>query len=207
MEARYGFEAQVDGQWSRDAAGQQDGSNTFDTREEAKAEIPRLARVLGCDEGDLRVVAVAPVGRAPELIEALGFAVGDDGTDNLRVIVETALSDDRDVTLEELVEIVTEARADAAAETRAAGAVAGGSDDGPADAALKKYEISEEGVVFATVEAESPEEALSLAEERFPRRACDYDGYIGPVIWRAWEVGAPVVPGETTATLEVEVSA
>lgn len=55
---RYAFEALVDGQWSRESAGPQDASNTFETRNEAEAELPRLARALDCDESELRVVEV-----------------------------------------------------------------------------------------------------------------------------------------------------
>lgn len=56
--ARFGFEARTDGQWSAYAAGTQGDSNYFDSREEAEAELPRLAASLDCDVADVRVVEV-----------------------------------------------------------------------------------------------------------------------------------------------------
>lgn len=54
----FGFEAFCDGRWSTSAAGAQDRSNYFDTRESAEAELPNLARALGCDIDQVRVVEV-----------------------------------------------------------------------------------------------------------------------------------------------------
>lgn len=54
----YGFEMLVDGRWDPYAPGETTRSNAFDTREEAAAQLPRLAEVLACDLGDLRVVEV-----------------------------------------------------------------------------------------------------------------------------------------------------
>jgi len=63
---KYGFEIRTsvfksglivsDDGWTDDGIGEQDESNTFDTRDAALAELPRLAKVLECDESDLRVV-------------------------------------------------------------------------------------------------------------------------------------------------------
>lgn len=53
---KFGFEALVDDQWSREAAGEQTGS-LFASREDAEAELPRLAAKLECDVSELRVVA------------------------------------------------------------------------------------------------------------------------------------------------------
>lgn len=55
---RYGFEVLVDGQWSAEAAGQQDDSNYFESREEAEAELPRLAKVLGVSLDEVRIVEI-----------------------------------------------------------------------------------------------------------------------------------------------------
>lgn len=54
----YGFEMLVDGEWSADACGETDASNAFDTERAAEGELPNLARVLGCDVAELRVVPV-----------------------------------------------------------------------------------------------------------------------------------------------------
>lgn len=54
--------------------------------------------------------------RARELVGDLAVIVGHDGTDALRVIVDCALAENPDVTLDELVEIVREARDDAESE-------------------------------------------------------------------------------------------
>lgn len=58
VRARWGFECRVRGQWSSEHCGQQDASNTFEAREEAEAELPRLADVLGCDPSDVRVAQI-----------------------------------------------------------------------------------------------------------------------------------------------------
>jgi hypothetical protein len=66
---------------------------------------------------------------------------------------------------------------------------------------LKTYEIHEEGWgQFTTIEARSAEEALRIAERRFPRRSVDYNGYVGPVTWRAFG------PDGERALLVVQVS-
>lgn len=54
----YGFEVLVDGQWSAEMCGHQGPDNYFTTREEAEAELPRLAACLECDVCELRVVEV-----------------------------------------------------------------------------------------------------------------------------------------------------
>lgn len=54
----FGFEARGDGAWSSEACGAQDRSNYFDTLAEAEAQLPRLARTLGCDISEVRVVEV-----------------------------------------------------------------------------------------------------------------------------------------------------
>lgn len=48
------------------------------------------------------------------------------------------------------------------------------------------YEIREEGVTFARIEAESGDDALCIAESEYPRRSVDYNDYVGPITWRAW---------------------
>ena len=51
---------------------------------------------------------------------------------------------------------------------------------------MTKYEIHEEGNgKFATIEARTPEAALNKAARQYKRRAADYNGYTGPVTWRA----------------------
>ncbi len=50
------------------------------------------------------------------LIAELAAVVGDDGTGDLGVIVDTALADDPSVSVAELVDIVREARSDASLE-------------------------------------------------------------------------------------------
>lgn len=65
--SRYCFEALVDGQWSREAAGQQDASNYPASREAAEAELPRLAETLECDVSEVRVVRVVKVLPLPSL--------------------------------------------------------------------------------------------------------------------------------------------
>lgn len=63
------------------------------------------------------------------------------------------------------------------------------------------YEIYEDGCHFATIEeVDSAEEALDIAEEDYPRHAPDYNGYTGPIIWRACEPGRPF---EASKTVEV----
>lgn len=44
--------------WSAEACGEQGPDNYHATREDAEAELPNLASVLGCDVADLRVVEV-----------------------------------------------------------------------------------------------------------------------------------------------------
>ncbi len=52
---------------------------------------------------------------------------------------------------------------------------------------MKDFEIHEEGNgKFATIKARTPESALNKAKRQFPRRACDYNGYVGPVEWTAF---------------------
>ena len=55
----YGFEARSEGQWSREAAGEQGPGNYLATREEAEAQVSALAAVLECSVDDVRVVAVS----------------------------------------------------------------------------------------------------------------------------------------------------
>lgn len=54
---------------------------------------------------------------AADLTRELALRVGDDGTGDLRVIVDAALEENPEITLDELVEIVLDARADAALES------------------------------------------------------------------------------------------
>lgn len=51
----WGFEVRSDGRWSEEAAGQQDASNCFATREEAEAGVAALAEALECPVADVRV--------------------------------------------------------------------------------------------------------------------------------------------------------
>lgn len=52
---------------------------------------------------------------------------------------------------------------------------------------MKAFEIHEEGNgKFATIEARTAESALNKAARQYPRRACDYNGYVGPVTWTAF---------------------
>lgn len=54
---------------------------------------------------------------------------------------------------------------------------------------MKRFEIWEESNGrFATVSARTAAAALNKAARQFPRRAVDYEGYRGPVVWRAFEV-------------------
>jgi len=55
----YGFEARSEGQWSREAAGEQGPGNYLATREEAEAQVSALAAALECSVNDVRVVAVS----------------------------------------------------------------------------------------------------------------------------------------------------
>lgn len=53
-----------------------------------------------------------------------------------------------------------------------------------------KYTIQEEGNgTFATIEARTGAAALNKAKRQFPRRSCDYNGYVGPITWRAFGPG------------------
>ncbi len=71
---------------------------------------------------------------------------------------------------------------------------------------MKTYEIHEEGNgKFATVEARTPASALNKAERQYKRRARDYNGYVGPVTWRAFELDAAPVPGVTSESKIVQV--
>jgi len=55
---------------------------------------------------------------------------------------------------------------------------------------MTNYEIHEEGNGrFATIEARTAESALNKAAKQYPRRAADYNGYTGPVTWRAFGPG------------------
>jgi hypothetical protein len=49
------IEAFINGHWYDDAVG---NPNEFETREEAAAAIPELARIFQCDERELRVIEV-----------------------------------------------------------------------------------------------------------------------------------------------------
>jgi hypothetical protein len=51
---------------------------------------------------------------------------------------------------------------------------------------MKTFEIREEGTVFALIEARTAESALNKAARQYSRRSCDYNGYVGPVTWRAF---------------------
>lgn len=71
---------------------------------------------------------------------------------------------------------------------------------------MKKFEIYEDGVRFATIEAQNAKSALRKAARNYPRHLADYNGYIGTVVWRAseigdgmpWEGGAEIsVPGKS----------
>lgn len=60
----WGFEYCDDnGQWSDEACGLQDGSNTFATAEEALAQIPKIARCMECEESRLRAVELVKCGK------------------------------------------------------------------------------------------------------------------------------------------------
>ena len=52
----FAFEARVGGQWAREHAG--DGGETYETHAEAMADLPTLAKCLGCDVTEVRVVEV-----------------------------------------------------------------------------------------------------------------------------------------------------
>lgn len=54
--------------------------------------------------------------KATELVRELALVVGDDGTGNLRVVVDEELARNPDVTVAELAEIWRQACADYAAE-------------------------------------------------------------------------------------------
>ena len=57
MTKRFGFETRDSrGNWSEEAAGVQDASNTFATRAEAELELTSLAAALGCPVTEVRVV-------------------------------------------------------------------------------------------------------------------------------------------------------
>ena len=53
--ARWGFEIRTSDGWSASAAGTQNASNCFATREEAEAQIAGLAEALEVAESDVRV--------------------------------------------------------------------------------------------------------------------------------------------------------
>ncbi len=56
---------------------------------------------------------------------------------------------------------------------------------------MKRFEIHEEGNgQFATIEARTAVSALNKAARVFKRRSCDYNGYVGPVTWRAFAEGS-----------------
>lgn len=55
---RFGFEGCIDGQWAAAHCGVQDSSNYLTSREEAEAELPRLAESLDCSVHELRVVEI-----------------------------------------------------------------------------------------------------------------------------------------------------
>jgi len=67
---------------------------------------------------------------------------------------------------------------------------------------MATYEIQEHGYTFARIEADTAEEALEIAAARFPRRSKDYNGYVGPVVWRAFTADESTA----VASLEVEVA-
>lgn len=56
---------------------------------------------------------------------------------------------------------------------------------------MTKYEIREDGNKFATIEARTPEAALSKAAKQYPRRSGDYNGYVGPITWSAFSADEP----------------
>jgi hypothetical protein len=66
---------------------------------------------------------------------------------------------------------------------------------------MKQFEIREDGNKFAVIPARSAESALKKAAKQFPRRACDYNGYIGPVTWRAFLASEPYA----LASIELQV--
>ena len=55
----YAFEVLSEGQWSREAAGEQGPGNYPATCEEAEAQVEALAAALECSVEDVRVVAVS----------------------------------------------------------------------------------------------------------------------------------------------------
>lgn len=65
---------------------------------------------------------------------------------------------------------------------------------------MKQFEIREDGVKFAAIEARTPEAALRKAARAYPRRQADYHDYTGPITWRAFEIG-----GDERASAIVQV--
>jgi hypothetical protein len=59
MATMYGFEALSEDVWAMDHAGEQNRSNYFSTREQAEAELPRLAQALECDVSEVRATSSA----------------------------------------------------------------------------------------------------------------------------------------------------
>lgn len=55
---------------------------------------------------------------------------------------------------------------------------------------MKTFGIYENDHMFATVEARTATSALKKAAKAYPRHAIDYNGYVGPVTWRAGEIDA-----------------
>ncbi len=57
---------------------------------------------------------------------------------------------------------------------------------------MKQFEIHEEGNgKFAVVAARTATSALNKAARLYKRRARDYNGYVGPVTWRAFSDDYP----------------
>ena len=57
--------------------------------------------------------------------------------------------------------------------------------------AVNTYEIHEDGMRFATIEARTAQAALFKAAKQYKRRAADYNGYVGAVEWSAFAPGEP----------------
>jgi hypothetical protein len=146
-----------------------------------------------------------------EMARAVGCIVSDDGTGDIRVIVDHALAADASATAEDIAALVREARADAAAESA--------QDDEP-EAASATYTYtytiydsgphSSSGTAWPThedieIEAGSDEEAIEAVRDIMSTEAAGLnptDGYdVGQRLYACVWDSDQVIVGEPTYTL------
>jgi hypothetical protein len=113
-EALDALESESEGSADNTAYGVHEFWGTTDAGDEWRVHV-RCGEGAGDDLTPPEGEVVTPPSRA-DLAREVGRIVGDDGTGDIRVIVDHALAADASATAEDIAAIVREARSDAAAE-------------------------------------------------------------------------------------------